>query len=1034
MKMDIKIGKYLAFGIVLLFIISTMTPVIQSKGKTIKIKPFGVFKNLFNNKEKTTSVISKFLRKFFANKDNKKGTHRGTAPIGTTGGVEVPTWVVGHYWRYNMGFGFDYNGLVNMNNAKVSNMKMEVVNIKDTDYIINLTSDGIEGDIEILNIIPAAHLKGNFDGNAVIDGPTLGIKKFEFHVSGKVKIPIIGTENLHFNLIMNFSKTFDFLNFPIEVGKDPWTASTKASVYMNGNVGSHKFSYSIKDSDFDDTLSCDDMKKVHGYNAFLISGKLGSKSELWYAPAAGYLVKVDEKIKWSGLDATYKLDIIDTNYRKENNNPPNIPDKPEGPSEGDTGSEYTYTIKTTDPDGDQVMYIVDWGDEKTTNTTFVKSGEAVTLSHTWINPGKYEVRAMAIDTNDAESEWSEPSYVNIGGEEVKGSVNLTVTIQKIKALDTIDPWYHSGSADWSYKLHVYNGYGWITRRYDCPSNHNTYYPKKSYKFKIFTGKPKIMIKLWDRDPVIKDPFTGKYLDYHDLADISSHPGGGKDNSLEDLRGAIYHGIYNLVHHKIDEDTNEENDYVKESNGYYITSGEYPPDYSDHKDENDAEVWFKVTDDYRVPTITISKPADSSYFYTGQPIEFEAKIDGGLAPFEWEWNFGDGNVSHNRKTTYTYKEAGDYFVNVNVKDNAGAESTSNKIIVHIFENIPPWNPDRPMGPSYVKAGKSYVYKTKTIDPENLRLEYGWDWDGDGVVDEWDNNNGNYYLSGEYVSIQHEWDSRGTVKIKVKARDIYGAESGWSPPLSVVVPYDYEKIPPTAVAKANPSIITEEHPSIIFDASYSHDNDENGKEIKWIRWDFDGDGIWDTGLKLTNHWISFDRNKKITKDFSYIYNDNNNNHATSLTYSGNLNHISEKMYYAKLEVKDNEGQTSTDAVLITIRYNQENHNTNHVPVADAGGPYSANNGEFITLDGSKSYDTDGDLLEYRWDIDGDGTYDTEWSSYYKTYSINTNDITNMCNSLANAGSIQHIKIYNVKLEVKDTHGATDTDTAELIVHYN
>ncbi len=50
----------------------------------------------------------------------------------------------------------------------------------------------------------------------------------------------------------------------------------------------------------------------------------------------------------------------------------------------------------------------------------------------------------------------------------------------------------------------------------------------------------------------------------------------------------------------------------------------------------------------------------------------------------------------------------------------------------------------------------------------------------------------------------------------------------------------------------------------------------------------------------------------------------------------------------------------------------------PVADAGGPYSSQEGEAVLLNASDSYDPDLDTLKYRWDFDNDGTWDTSYST--------------------------------------------------------
>jgi hypothetical protein len=60
-------------------------------------------------------------------------------------------------------------------------------------------------------------------------------------------------------------------------------------------------------------------------------------------------------------------------------------------------------------------------------------------------------------------------------------------------------------------------------------------------------------------------------------------------------------------------------------------------------------------------------------------------------------------------------------------------------------------------------------------------------------------------------------------------------------------------------------------------------------------------------------------------------------------------------------------------------------NTAPSADAGGPYTGDEGSAITLTGNAT-DPDNDVLTYEWDLDNDGTYETPGQTVSKTWPDN------------------------------------------------
>jgi hypothetical protein len=108
-----------------------------------------------------------------------------------------------------------------------------------------------------------------------------------------------------------------------------------------------------------------------------------------------------------------------------------------------------------------------------------------------------------------------------------------------------------------------------------------------------------------------------------------------------------------------------------------------------------------------------------------------------------------------------------------------------------ENNPPEKPGVPSGPTSGNIGITYSYSTSTTDLNNDMVKYGWDWNSDNIVDQWDDNNGNYYLPATTTTISYIWNEKGSYNIKVIAEDTHGAQSDWSDPLPITMPYSYNK---------------------------------------------------------------------------------------------------------------------------------------------------------------------------------------------------------------------------------------------------
>jgi hypothetical protein len=105
---------------------------------------------------------------------------------------------------------------------------------------------------------------------------------------------------------------------------------------------------------------------------------------------------------------TYRLFWVDNGPNKggsayedittstNDNNPPSIPEIT-GPSSGKPGQTLTFIFNAVDPDGDNVRFIIDWGDGQNETTSFTGSGTDKTASHAWSEKGTYTLTIKAED-------------------------------------------------------------------------------------------------------------------------------------------------------------------------------------------------------------------------------------------------------------------------------------------------------------------------------------------------------------------------------------------------------------------------------------------------------------------------------------------------------------------------------------------------------------------------------------------------------------------------------------------------------------
>lgn len=319
--------------------------------------------------------------------------------------AELPDWSIGDFWEYDMSM-----ILSKVISIDVKRMEARVTEITENEYTLSI-SGYLDGFVLLITgydyskLVPAKFVSGY----AHVEKSTLAMKDYTLIITGNLKgITIV---DFDIELSMDFDPAIDFFDFPISINENPWSIATNVDFTINGNVnfnGNNKpVEFEMLNNSISDELLVTNNEVITvpagNFESFLISS---DQSNLWYNSSVGYLVKLNGHLSLKvGFDCDQEL--LSTNFNHPENNAPAIPDI-DGPTNGAAGGEYEYTISTTDPNGEQVYYKIDWGDGTCSDWLGpYPSGDEVIVKHTWKSKATYKIRAKAKDVNGYQTAWSD---------------------------------------------------------------------------------------------------------------------------------------------------------------------------------------------------------------------------------------------------------------------------------------------------------------------------------------------------------------------------------------------------------------------------------------------------------------------------------------------------------------------------------------------------------------------------------------------------------------------------------------------------
>lgn len=268
------------------------------------------------------------------------------------------------------------------------------VNSNATSAVIPLALSPWSGNNWYLNADGEAVYATLYDGQFVVIGVPLGAMKIDNYTlppqNDDIQIAITGTWERTFNRY-RIAILYDSSNIHCMGYTTARTVVQGGSLLFWSNAGGQVVIW---------YRAASPISPGSGTLLYLNFTREGSSSEMvflnftdYQTYTTGYYPNAND---WNGVPIVpvFQNGTIDVQY----NAPPDIPEKPTGPTNGLINVEYSFSSKTNDQEGDQIYYKWDWGNEQSAWLGPYTPNIVVTANHTWTTSQLYHVKVKAKDS------------------------------------------------------------------------------------------------------------------------------------------------------------------------------------------------------------------------------------------------------------------------------------------------------------------------------------------------------------------------------------------------------------------------------------------------------------------------------------------------------------------------------------------------------------------------------------------------------------------------------------------------------------